>query len=164
MRIIGASANVNRKFGMQANRTSWHLCSCDSSPHFFLFNIQPIVGQVGLTVSPTRPGSTCPASDQNCGNISSLNVPFSTPPHHSTMVHCLSRLLSCRTFATATMPSTPLEDAIRSKLTASLAPRTLEIWNDSHKHAHHSAMRGVADKKETHFRLVSEIEGEGGWG
>ncbi|KAI5858843.1 bola-like protein [Tricharina praecox] len=66
----------------------------------------------------------------------------------------LPRLLFRRTLATATMSTTPLEDAIRSKLTASLAPRTLEIWNDSHKHAHHSAMRGVADKKETHFRVV----------
>lgn len=48
--------------------------------------------------------------------------------------------------------NTPLEDAIRTKLTAALSPRTLEIYNDSHKHAHHSAMRGVTDKKETHFR------------
>ncbi|CCX06973.1 Similar to UV-induced protein uvi31; acc. no. Q12238 [Pyronema omphalodes CBS 100304] len=49
---------------------------------------------------------------------------------------------------------TPYEDAIRSKLTAALSPRTLEIYNDSDKHAHHNAMRGVADKKETHFRVV----------
>ncbi|KAF8253991.1 bola-like protein, partial [Wilcoxina mikolae CBS 423.85] len=52
------------------------------------------------------------------------------------------------------MTSSPIEDAIRSKLTSALSPRTLEIYNDSHKHAHHSAMRGVADKKETHFRVV----------
>lgn len=67
----------------------------------------------------------------------------------------LSLLLTHRTFTTAAMSSTatPLEDAIRSKLT-SLTPRTLEIWNDSHKHAHHSAMQGVTDKKETHFRWV----------
>ncbi|RPB11310.1 bola-like protein [Morchella conica CCBAS932] len=48
---------------------------------------------------------------------------------------------------------TPMEDAIRSKLTAALAPTTLEIWNDSHKHSHHKAMEGVTSK-ETHFRLV----------
>ncbi|KAA8903849.1 bola-like protein-domain-containing protein [Sphaerosporella brunnea] len=49
---------------------------------------------------------------------------------------------------------TPVEDSIRTKLTAALSPRTLEIHNDSKKHAHHNAMRGVADKKETHFRIV----------
>ncbi|KXJ91338.1 bola-like protein-domain-containing protein [Microdochium bolleyi] len=48
---------------------------------------------------------------------------------------------------------TPMEDAIRSKITAALSPTKLEIHNDSHKHAHHSAMRGVTSR-ETHFRLV----------
>lgn len=52
----------------------------------------------------------------------------------------------------AAATNSPIEDAIRSKLTVALAPRTLEIYNDSHKHAHHAAMRGVSDKKETHFR------------
>ncbi|KAI5803937.1 bola protein [Geopyxis carbonaria] len=52
-----------------------------------------------------------------------------------------------------TTPLTPMEDAIRTKLTASLAPTLLQIHNDSHKHAHHKAMAGVASK-ETHFRVV----------
>ncbi|KAI5844646.1 bola-like protein [Morchella snyderi] len=59
-----------------------------------------------------------------------------------------------RRFATMASSSlTPMEDAIRSKLMAALAPTTLEIWNDSHKHSHHKAMEGVTSK-ETHFRLV----------
>lgn len=49
--------------------------------------------------------------------------------------------------------ATPLEDAIRAKLTAALCPLTLEIYNDSHLHAHHKAMAGNISK-ETHFRLV----------
>ncbi|PNP48085.1 BolA-like protein [Trichoderma gamsii] len=49
--------------------------------------------------------------------------------------------------------ATPLEDAIRAKLTAALSPLSLEIYNDSHLHAHHKAMAGNISK-ETHFRLV----------
>lgn len=49
--------------------------------------------------------------------------------------------------------ATPLEDAIRAKLTAALSPLTLEIYNDSHLHSHHKAMAG-STSKETHFRLV----------
>ncbi|CUS09805.1 unnamed protein product [Tuber aestivum] len=48
--------------------------------------------------------------------------------------------------------STPIEDKIRQKLTVSLSPITLQIHNDSDKHAHHKAMEGVTSK-ETHFRL-----------
>ncbi|KAL2136607.1 hypothetical protein VTI74DRAFT_2636 [Chaetomium olivicolor] len=48
---------------------------------------------------------------------------------------------------------TPVEDAIRQKITAALKPTTLEIFNDSHLHAHHKPMEGVTSK-ETHFRLV----------
>ena len=46
---------------------------------------------------------------------------------------------------------------MRRKLTTSLSPTTLEIHNDSHLHAHHSAMRGNTSS-ETHFRVhvVSE--------
>lgn len=47
--------------------------------------------------------------------------------------------------------NTPLEDAIRSKLTAELNPVKLEINNDSHLHAHHAAMRDNTSP-ETHFR------------
>ncbi|RFU81627.1 domain containing [Trichoderma arundinaceum] len=49
--------------------------------------------------------------------------------------------------------ATPLEDAIRAKLTAALSPLTLEIYNDSHLHSHHKAMAGNSSK-ETHFRLI----------
>jgi BolA protein len=70
--------------------------------------------------------------------------------------------------------TTPLEDAIRAKvsplkppnplefpncnhltsteqITAAFNPQTLEIYNDSHLHAHHKAMQG-STSKETHFR------------
>ncbi|KAF4505560.1 hypothetical protein G6O67_007494 [Ophiocordyceps sinensis] len=49
--------------------------------------------------------------------------------------------------------STPMEDVIRAKITAALNPQTLEIYNDSHLHAHHKAMQG-STSRETHFRLV----------
>ncbi len=39
------------------------------------------------------------------------------------------------------------------QLTTALQPTTLEIYNDSHLHAHHKAMQGVTST-ETHFRLV----------
>ncbi|KAI9865450.1 MAG: hypothetical protein M1813_002340 [Trichoglossum hirsutum] len=48
---------------------------------------------------------------------------------------------------------TPIEDAIRSKIVEALKPSTLEIYNDSHLHSHHQAMRD-STSKETHFRLV----------
>ncbi|KAF2751730.1 bola-like protein [Sporormia fimetaria CBS 119925] len=48
---------------------------------------------------------------------------------------------------------TPIEDAIRTKLTEALKPTTLDIQNDSHLHSHHKAMQGVTSK-ETHFRLT----------
>ncbi|KAF8941589.1 bola-like protein [Dissophora ornata] len=46
----------------------------------------------------------------------------------------------------------PLTTSIRTTLTELLQPTALEIINDSSKHAHHSAMRGVSSK-ETHFRV-----------
>lgn len=48
---------------------------------------------------------------------------------------------------------TPIEDAIRSKLTSALHPTALEIDNDSQLHSHHKAMVGNTSK-ETHFRLT----------
>ncbi|KXX80172.1 UV-induced protein uvi31 [Madurella mycetomatis] len=48
---------------------------------------------------------------------------------------------------------TPVEDTIREKITAALQPTTLEIYNDSHLHAHHKPMQGITSG-ETHFRLV----------
>ncbi|KAL1611888.1 BolA domain UV induced protein Uvi31 [Paraconiothyrium brasiliense] len=49
--------------------------------------------------------------------------------------------------------TTPMEDAMRAKLTEAFKPTTLEIYNDSHLHSHHKAMQGVTSK-ETHFRVV----------
>ncbi|KAF9429356.1 hypothetical protein BGZ76_001413 [Entomortierella beljakovae] len=51
----------------------------------------------------------------------------------------------------------PVTTSIRTTLSELLKPTSLEIINDSSKHAHHSAMRGVSST-ETHFRVnvVSE--------
>ncbi|KAF2089180.1 bola-like protein [Saccharata proteae CBS 121410] len=38
------------------------------------------------------------------------------------------------------------------QITEALKPTSLEIFNDSHKHAHHRAMEG-STSKETHFRV-----------
>lgn len=62
----------------------------------------------------------------------------------------LSRLMS-------TMSTTPVEDAMRLKITAALQPTTLEIHNDSSMHAHHQAMQGSVSK-ETHFRVLITSE------
>ncbi|KAF1842244.1 bola-like protein [Cucurbitaria berberidis CBS 394.84] len=47
---------------------------------------------------------------------------------------------------------TPMEDALRAKITDALKPTALEVFNDSHKHAHHKAMQG-STSRETHFRV-----------
>ncbi|OQO08653.1 hypothetical protein B0A48_06523 [Cryoendolithus antarcticus] len=52
---------------------------------------------------------------------------------------------------------TPMEDAIRQKLGDALKPTSIEIFNDSHKHAHHKAMAD-STSKETHFRLFVTSE------
>ncbi|KUJ18751.1 bola-like protein [Mollisia scopiformis] len=52
---------------------------------------------------------------------------------------------------------TPMEDIMRSKLTAALSPTKLEIHNDSHKHAHHQAMAN-STSAETHFRVLITSE------
>ncbi|KAK3354723.1 bola protein [Neurospora tetraspora] len=64
-----------------------------------------------------------------------------------------SIIMSSSTVTSESPSTTPLEDAIREKITTHLTPRTLQIHNDSHLHAHHSAMRGVTSR-ETHFRVV----------
>ncbi|KAF1937336.1 bola-domain-containing protein [Clathrospora elynae] len=62
--------------------------------------------------------------------------------------------LTGRRFMSAMSKSmTPMEDALRSKIKDALKPTTLEIFNDSSKHAHHKAMQGVTSR-ETHFRVV----------
>ncbi|KAI1405461.1 bola protein [Hypoxylon fuscum] len=55
--------------------------------------------------------------------------------------------------ATSTSSDTPMEDAIRTKITAALQPSRLDIFNDSAQHAHHRPMAG-STSRETHFRLV----------
>ncbi|OCT46721.1 UV-induced protein uvi31 [Cladophialophora carrionii] len=52
----------------------------------------------------------------------------------------------------ASTSSTPIEDAIRKKVTDALNPTQLTIRNDSHLHSHHKAMVG-STSKETHFYL-----------
>ncbi|KAI9810187.1 MAG: hypothetical protein M1827_006633 [Pycnora praestabilis] len=52
---------------------------------------------------------------------------------------------------------TPLEDTMRIKITKALAPSTLEIYNDSHMHSHHRAMKD-STSRETHFRVVVTSE------
>jgi stress-induced morphogen len=47
-----------------------------------------------------------------------------------------------------------VEKRIRDKLTAAFAPARLVIENDSHKHAHHVAMKGMANTGETHFTVT----------
>ncbi|KAK3066149.1 BolA domain UV induced protein Uvi31, partial [Teratosphaeriaceae sp. CCFEE 6253] len=47
---------------------------------------------------------------------------------------------------------TPMEDAMRQKITQALAPTVLEVFNDSHLHAHHRAMKDTTSQ-ETHFRV-----------
>jgi len=42
------------------------------------------------------------------------------------------------------------------QITQELQPTSLEIFNDSHKHAHHKAMVGVTSR-ETHFRYVDSM-------
>ncbi|CAG8543387.1 3972_t:CDS:2 [Ambispora leptoticha] len=56
----------------------------------------------------------------------------------------------------------PVYMSIQRKLTDSLQPTALEIFNESHLHAHHQAMRNV-DSNETHFRVSivsNEFEGK----
>ncbi|KAI7341685.1 hypothetical protein KC354_g16950 [Hortaea werneckii] len=47
---------------------------------------------------------------------------------------------------------TPMEDVMRTKINETLTPTALEIFNDSHLHAHHKAMQG-STSRETHFRV-----------
>ncbi|KZO96556.1 bola-like protein [Calocera viscosa TUFC12733] len=60
--------------------------------------------------------------------------------------------------------SGPVEQSIRSKLTALLSPTALDIQNDSWKHRHHAPMREIGGGDgETHFavQVVSpEFEGK----
>ncbi|MCJ1312733.1 hypothetical protein MMC25_006409 [Agyrium rufum] len=55
------------------------------------------------------------------------------------------------------MSATPMEDAIRTKITEALDPTAIEIYNDSANHAHHRAMAGNTSP-ETHFRVLVTSE------
>ncbi|RMZ19686.1 hypothetical protein D0859_16313 [Hortaea werneckii] len=61
----------------------------------------------------------------------------------------VQRKLFQRTMATS---QTPMEDVMRGKINETLTPTALEIFNDSHLHAHHKAMQG-STSRETHFRV-----------
>jgi len=66
----------------------------------------------------------------------------------------ISRLAYARrSFSAMASSHTPVEDAMRQKLTATFSPTLLQIHNDSHLHSHHQAMAG-STSKETHFRVV----------
>ncbi|KAK8194539.1 bola domain protein [Phyllosticta paracitricarpa] len=45
---------------------------------------------------------------------------------------------------------TPMEDTLRAKITETLQPAKLQVFNDSHLHAHHKAMQG-STSKEVHM-------------
>ncbi|KAJ4293080.1 BolA domain UV induced protein Uvi31 [Kalmusia sp. IMI 367209] len=53
---------------------------------------------------------------------------------------------------------TPMENAMRAKLTETFKPTTLEIYNDSHKHSHHKAMQGVTSKEVTSLSVIITSE------
>ena len=53
------------------------------------------------------------------------------------------------------MTSTPLADEIHARLTAALAPRRLEVINDSHHHAGHMGDDGTG---ESHWSVVVESD------
>ncbi|EHA53829.1 hypothetical protein MCOR27_004690 [Pyricularia oryzae] len=69
---------------------------------------------------------------------------------------CLTLPRAVRPYANMAS-NTPMEDAIRTKISATFQPSRLEIHNDSHLHAHHKAMQG-STSRETHFRLVVTSE------
>ncbi len=47
-----------------------------------------------------------------------------------------------------------VETRMREKLTEAFSPLELAIQNESHKHAHHVAMKGTANTGETHFNVT----------
>ncbi|KAK8157173.1 bola-like protein-domain-containing protein [Phyllosticta citrichinensis] len=50
---------------------------------------------------------------------------------------------------------TPMEDTLRAKITEALQPAKLDVFNDSHLHAHHKAMQG-STSKEVPVHIVAE--------
>jgi len=47
-----------------------------------------------------------------------------------------------------------VETRIAEKLNKAFSPSQLLIENESHKHAHHVAMKGTANTGETHFNVL----------
>jgi stress-induced morphogen len=47
-----------------------------------------------------------------------------------------------------------VETQIREKLNEAFSPIQLLIENESHKHAHHTAMKGIPTTGETHFNIT----------
>ncbi|KAL2313630.1 UV-induced protein uvi31 [Schizosaccharomyces pombe] len=45
------------------------------------------------------------------------------------------------------------QDRIYKTLSEALKTDKITLYNDSYKHSHHIAMKGVPDTNETHFRL-----------
>jgi stress-induced morphogen len=63
----------------------------------------------------------------------------------------------------SSIPTTPVTKVISDKIQTALNPKEYQIFNDSHKHAGHAAMRGSSNITESHFRLVivsEEFEGK----
>ncbi|KAI5864872.1 bola protein [Durotheca rogersii] len=90
-------------------------------------------------------------------------LPAAAPAAAPPPARQLATMASSSSPPPTTTSNTPMEDAIRAKITQALQPSRLEIYNDSAKHAHHAPMvaaygrpgAAAADgPKETHFRLV----------
>lgn len=100
-----------------------------------------------------------------------LQLPSANP---AIVISMLRRALLGSVRHLSSMSITPVEDAMRVKvdttrhvklyrgwtreliahqITQALKPSALEIYNDSHLHAHHKAMQG-STSRETHFRVV----------
>ncbi|KAB8258565.1 bola protein [Aspergillus pseudonomiae] len=77
----------------------------------------------------------------------------------SLLRHSRSGLVPRRLFSTTSRmaSNTPVEDAVREKITTAFSPSNLLIRNDSHLHAHHAPMRG-STSKETHFHITITSE------
>ncbi|KAM0509947.1 hypothetical protein D7B24_008020 [Verticillium nonalfalfae] len=128
------------------------------------FFLTPLLGRTVrsataiATAATSSVSQTVPAVavlNNSASRLAVAAAAITTPAHIPTsMLRRYALGFSSAARPLSTMSSTtPLEDAIRSKLTAAFSPATLEIHNDSHLHSHHKAMVGNTSK-ETHFRLV----------
>jgi len=94
----------------------------------------------------------CAEAETNVRSASPRLVPSQTP-----RILMFLRPLLLRAMATSAQTQAavgPVEQSIRSKLTALLEPTTLSIVNDSSKHRHHTPMRAIGGGDgETHFSV-----------